>query len=309
MAAPSGLPPPTCRGLRRSRRPAPRPASSSAPRPTCRPSRPAGKAVDKRADIWAFGVVLFEMLTGRRLFEGETLSDLLAAVLKTAPDFTASPRAFHLASGAFSGAACEKDPKERLHDIADARIELTDEEEAAPAAPSTVRAAAERAAARPLGGGGARDRGRGGVGASARGRPRAEPPRRAEPGGASALRHGVLGAHRPLARRATAGLHGGRRRRPCEGLRAEPRRRGGTGPSRHRGRGRPLLLAGRPVGRLLRGREAEARGPRRAARRASWPTRPSIEAGAGARRTSSSSRRRAAGRSSASRPREEPWRR
>ena len=45
------------------------------------PEQARGKAVDKRADIWAFGVVLFEMLTGRRLFEGETISDTLAAVL------------------------------------------------------------------------------------------------------------------------------------------------------------------------------------------------------------------------------------
>ena len=56
-----------------------------------RPEQARGKAVDKRADIWAFGVVLFEMLTGKRLFDGETISDTLAAVLKTEPDLTQVP--------------------------------------------------------------------------------------------------------------------------------------------------------------------------------------------------------------------------
>ena len=53
------------------------------------PEQARGKTVDKRADIWAFGVVLWEMLTGKRLFEGATVSDTLASVLKTEPDWTA----------------------------------------------------------------------------------------------------------------------------------------------------------------------------------------------------------------------------
>jgi serine/threonine protein kinase len=55
------------------------------------PEQARGKPVDKRADIWAFGVVLFEMLTGKRLFEGETVSDTLAAVLKEEPAWTRVP--------------------------------------------------------------------------------------------------------------------------------------------------------------------------------------------------------------------------
>ena len=54
------------------------------------PEQARGAVVDKRADIWAFGVVLYEMLTGKRLFDGETISDTLAAVLKSEPDFDAS---------------------------------------------------------------------------------------------------------------------------------------------------------------------------------------------------------------------------
>ena len=58
------------------------------------PEQARGKAVDKRADIWAFGVVLYEMLTGQRLFEGETVSDTLAAVLTKEPDFNRVPPTF-----------------------------------------------------------------------------------------------------------------------------------------------------------------------------------------------------------------------
>ena len=55
------------------------------------PEQARGKAVDRRADIWAFGVVLYEMLTGRRAFEGDDISDVLAAVLKSDPDWSALP--------------------------------------------------------------------------------------------------------------------------------------------------------------------------------------------------------------------------
>ena len=57
------------------------------------PEQARGKPVDKRADIWSFGVVLFEMLSGRRLFDGETVSDTLAGVLKAELDWNALPPA------------------------------------------------------------------------------------------------------------------------------------------------------------------------------------------------------------------------
>lgn len=80
------------------------------------PEQASGRPVDKRADIFAFGVVVWELLTGRRMFEGETVSHVLAAVLTHDPDLTAVPVAVrHLLSRCL-----EKDPRKRLRDIGDA---------------------------------------------------------------------------------------------------------------------------------------------------------------------------------------------
>jgi serine/threonine protein kinase len=98
------------------------------------PEQARGKPVDKRADIWAFGVVLFEMLTGKPLFEGETISDTLAAVIKEEPDWTqVPPKVRRLLKKCL-----EKDPKKRLRDIGDA-WELLEEAEPATTAPSQSR--------------------------------------------------------------------------------------------------------------------------------------------------------------------------
>ena len=87
------------------------------------PEQARGKTVDKRADIWAFGVVLYEMLTGRRLFEGETISDTLAAVLTKEPEWERVP-----AEGAprLLRSCLEKDPKRRLRDIGDGALEIAE---------------------------------------------------------------------------------------------------------------------------------------------------------------------------------------
>jgi serine/threonine-protein kinase len=80
------------------------------------PEQARGQTVDKRADLWAFGVVLYEMLTGRRLFQGETISDTLVAVLAKEPEWERVPeKAQRLLKSCL-----EKDPKRRLRDIVDA---------------------------------------------------------------------------------------------------------------------------------------------------------------------------------------------
>ena len=90
------------------------------------PEQARGKSLDKRTDIWAFGAVLYEMLTGQKLFSGETLSDTLAAILKTEPDWRTLPAGVPLPVRRLLRRCLEKNPKARLHDIADARLELAD---------------------------------------------------------------------------------------------------------------------------------------------------------------------------------------
>jgi serine/threonine protein kinase len=79
------------------------------------PEQAKGKAVDKRADIWAFGVVLYEMLTGRPLFDGDDVTEVLASVVKDHPDLTQVP--FEVRR--LLAACLEKDPNKRLRDIGD----------------------------------------------------------------------------------------------------------------------------------------------------------------------------------------------
>jgi serine/threonine-protein kinase len=88
------------------------------------PEQTKGKGVDKRADIWAFGCVLFECLTGNRAFEGETLSETMASILKGEPDWQAIPAFTPPKVKDLLRRCLEKDPKERIHDIADVRIEI-----------------------------------------------------------------------------------------------------------------------------------------------------------------------------------------
>ena len=88
------------------------------------PEQARGRAVDRRADIWAFGVVLFEMLTGRRAFDGDDISITLAAVLKDDLTWTALPVDLPSPVRRLLRRCLEKDPKRRLSSIGDARLEI-----------------------------------------------------------------------------------------------------------------------------------------------------------------------------------------
>jgi Tol biopolymer transport system component len=89
------------------------------------PEQAKGKAVDKRADIWAFGVVLFEMLTGTRAFAGEDITDTIVAVVSKQPDWTALPKSTPVSAQRLLARCLEKDARQRLRDIGDARVDLT----------------------------------------------------------------------------------------------------------------------------------------------------------------------------------------
>jgi eukaryotic-like serine/threonine-protein kinase len=88
------------------------------------PEQARGQAVDKRTDIWSFGCVLYEMLTGRTTFPGDTLSDSIAATLTLDPDWRLLPEATPAPIRTLLRRCLEKDPRQRLRDIGDARIEL-----------------------------------------------------------------------------------------------------------------------------------------------------------------------------------------
>ena len=98
------------------------------------PEQARGKPVDKRTDVWAFGCVLYEMLTGKRAFEGETVTDVLAAILTKEPDWAALPERTPGKIRDLLRRCLRREAKQRLHDIADARLEL---EELAATASST----------------------------------------------------------------------------------------------------------------------------------------------------------------------------
>ena len=88
------------------------------------PEQARGKVVDKRADIWAFGAVLFEMLTGTRAFPGEDVTDTLAAVVRGEPDWSLLPRSLSPTLVVFLKRCLQKDPRQRVGDIHDVRLAL-----------------------------------------------------------------------------------------------------------------------------------------------------------------------------------------
>ena len=101
------------------------------------PEQARGEVVDKRTDIWAFGCVLYEMLTGRVAFRGGTVSDTIVAVLDREPDWDALPAGTSSSVRLLLRRCLAKDRKHRLRDLGDVRFEI--EEVESHAAPTTRR--------------------------------------------------------------------------------------------------------------------------------------------------------------------------
>ncbi len=207
------------------------------------PEQARGRSVDRRADIWAFGVVVYEMLTGRPLFRGETVSDTLAAVLTREPDFSGAPARFER----LLRLCLVRDSRQRLSHISGARLlleELEPQYARSPRWPWTIAAVARYRAC---------DRGRTAL-------PR-HAPSAAAPAHASKCRSGSRHAARPspqrrharaLARWDAPGSDVPRRRRQG----AVGYARVGSEPAHascwHRGRRQPFLLSRRAMDRVLR---------------------------------------------------------
>lgn len=119
--------------------------------PYMSPEQTRGEAVDARADVWAFGCVLYEMLTGKRAFKGATPSETAAVILERAPDLGALPETTPFVLQRLLRRWLRRDKEERLHDIADAALELrellAEISSGAPVAGFESRACARRAAA------------------------------------------------------------------------------------------------------------------------------------------------------------------
>jgi serine/threonine-protein kinase len=88
------------------------------------PEQAKGKPVDRRADIWAFGCVLYEMLTGKMAFDGDSVTDTLSAVIRVEPDWSKLSAVTPVSARVLLKRCLQKDPKQRLRDIGDARISL-----------------------------------------------------------------------------------------------------------------------------------------------------------------------------------------
>jgi serine/threonine-protein kinase len=114
------------------------------------PEQARGKPVDKRSDIWAFGCVLYEMLTGKRAFEGEEVSDVLASVLAREPDWTLLPSSLSPVLATFLKRCLHKDRKQRIGDAQSVRLALEGAFEAAVAHAGQPSAVAQPVWRRPV---------------------------------------------------------------------------------------------------------------------------------------------------------------
>ena len=90
------------------------------------PEQARGRPAERKSDVWAFGVVLYEMLTGHRPFDGETVTDVFSAIVRAEPDWKRLPVDTPASVRRLLRRCLQKDGNVRLHDIADARLEIED---------------------------------------------------------------------------------------------------------------------------------------------------------------------------------------
>ena len=114
--------------------------------PYMSPEQARGKPIDKRTDIWSFACLLYECLTGKAPFRGETVTDVLALILQAEPDWSKLPADTPVATRRLLRRCMVKDPHQRIHDIADARIELQEAPEPAMVPPAPAPGRGGRAA-------------------------------------------------------------------------------------------------------------------------------------------------------------------
>lgn len=115
------------------------------------PEQARGEITDERADVWAFGCVLFEMLTGERLFDGRTVTDVLAAVLRADPPWHQLPPALHPRLRLLLERCLERDARDRYHSISEARVDIQKAMTTPVAAPQTASSTRMSSPARSVG--------------------------------------------------------------------------------------------------------------------------------------------------------------
>ena len=212
------------------------------------PEQAKGKSVDKRADIWAFGAVVFEMLTGTRAFPGEDITDTLAAVVRAEPEWSLLPRDLSPTLVVYLRRCLQKDPKQRIGDIHDVRLALdgafdvaAQTTTAAPTPAPSGRLVWIVAAASALV-------------AAALAVPAVQHLGEVPPSTPPEIRTDIVTpstgpfALSPDGRQIRVR---GRQRRPAASLAAIALRHHGRTPARYRGSGKSVLVAGQPVHRVL----------------------------------------------------------